>query len=66
MTNESQTEFWVMKIVNDKLAIKTPVTKGIENESIVEILSSDLKATDLIISDGAYGMNDSTIVKIIK
>ncbi|WP_291125393.1 efflux RND transporter periplasmic adaptor subunit [Flavobacterium sp. UBA6031] len=64
MTNETQTEYWVMKIVNDKIAVKVPVTKGIENDSIVEILSSNLKATDLIISDGAYGMNDSTVVKI--
>ena len=31
MTNETQTEFWVMKVVNN-IAIKVPVKKGIEND----------------------------------
>ncbi|MHB9142091.1 MAG: efflux RND transporter periplasmic adaptor subunit [Paludibacter sp.] len=66
MTNESQTEFWVMKIVNDNLAVKTPVAIGIENDKLVEILSTDLNKNDLIISEGAYGLTDSTTVKIEK
>ncbi len=66
MTNETQSEFWVMKINDGNIAVKVPVTKGIENDSIVEISSPALKANDLLISEGAYGMNDSTIVKIEK
>jgi hypothetical protein len=66
MTNETQSEFWVMKIVNNNLAVKIPILKGIENDSIVEVLSSDLNINDLIISEGAYGLPDSTIVRIEK
>ena len=66
MTNETQTEFWVMKIVNNKLAIKIPVKKGIENDDMVEILNSGLTASDLIVSEGGYGLNDSTKISTIK
>jgi hypothetical protein len=66
MTNETQSEFWVMKIANNNLAVKIPILKGIENDSIVEVLSSYLNINDLIISEGAYGLPDSTVVRIEK
>ncbi|HBC80081.1 MAG TPA: hypothetical protein DCZ51_15720 [Bacteroidales bacterium] len=66
MTNETQSEFWVMKINAGDTAVKIPVTKGIENDSIAEIISPYLKVNDLIISEGAYGLPDSTIVSIVK
>jgi hypothetical protein len=65
MTNETQTEFWIMKIISDTLAVKIPVQMGIANDSIVEILSPELKVNDLTISEGAYGLSDSTVVKIV-
>ena len=64
MTNETQTEFWVMKVVDNKLALKVPIKKGIEDDGLVEALSSDLKNADLVVSEGGYGLNDSTVVKI--
>ena len=64
MTNETQSEFWVMKIVGNKLAIKVPVKKGIENDELVEILNSGLIASDLVVSEGGYGLNDSTKVAV--
>ncbi len=66
MTNETQSEFWVMKLVNDSIAIKIPVVKGIQNDSVVEIESPDLKLHDLIICEGAYSLADSTIVTIVR
>lgn len=66
MTNETQSEFWVMKIMNDSIAIKVPVVKGIQNDSVVEILSPDLNKNDMVIREGAYGLPDSTVVKIVK
>jgi len=66
MTDETQSEFWVMKITEGDTAVKIPVAKGIENDSIAEIISSDLKINDLIISEGAYGLPDSTTVSIAK
>ena len=65
MTNETQTEFWVMKVVNNRLAIKVPISKGIENGNSVEVLASGLTNNDMVISEGAYGLNDSTVVKVM-
>lgn len=66
MSNETQSEFWVMKIINDSLAIKVPVLRGIGNDTITEVSSAILNQNDLVISAGAYGLPDSTIVKIVK
>ena len=66
LTNETQSKFWVMKVIHDKLAIKVPITKGIENDNSVEALSSGLMDNDIVITEGAYGLNDSTVVKVVK
>ncbi len=66
MTNDTQSEFWVMKIDGNNIAVKIPVGKGIENDSIAEIISPDLHVNDLIISEGAYGLPDSTVIRIIR
>jgi hypothetical protein len=66
MTDEIQSEFWIMKIVNDSIAIRVPVTRGIENDSIVEILSPQLNVNDMVIYEGAYGLPDSTVTEIVK
>ena len=66
MTNETQTKFWVMKVVDNKLAVKVPVSKGIENDDTIEVMSSGLTNSDHVITEGAYGLNDSTAVKVVK
>jgi hypothetical protein len=66
MANETQSEFWIMKIDGNNLAVKIPVQKGIENDTIAEIISPQLKINELIISDGAYGLPDSLQVRIVK
>ena len=62
-TNETQDEFWVMKLVNDSLAIRVPVTPGLQNDSLREIISG-VSLTDKIIVKGAYGLTDSSLVKL--
>jgi hypothetical protein len=64
MTNETQSEFWIMKIDTGNIAVKVPVLKSLANDSIAEIMSSRLRLNDLVISEGAYGLPDSTVVKI--
>jgi hypothetical protein len=66
MTNETQTEFWIMKVLKGNLAIKVSVVKGLENDSLVEISSAHVQKNDLVIQEGAYGLSDSTLVNIIK
>jgi len=66
LANETQTEFWVMKLINDTTAIKVPVTEGIESGDRIEILSPKFSAQDRIIVTGNYGLPDTAKVKIIK
>ncbi|MFN8257599.1 MAG: HlyD family efflux transporter periplasmic adaptor subunit [Bacteroidales bacterium] len=66
LTNETQSEFWVMKIEDDSLAVRIPIRKGIENDSLIEVFSPDLKMNDLVISEGAYGLPDSSKVNVLK
>jgi len=64
LTNETQDEFWIMKVTKDSLAIKVPIKKGLESNSKIEILKPELNTSDEIIQKGAYGLPDSTKVKI--
>lgn len=64
--NETQTEFWVMKLLNDSTAIKIIVTKGFENNAEVEITSPGFLQSDRIILTGSYGLPDTARVTIIK
>jgi biotin carboxyl carrier protein len=62
--NETQTEFWVMKLINDSTAIKVPVTKGFENNEEVEITGPEFLMTDRIVLTGGYGLPDTARVII--
>jgi multidrug efflux pump subunit AcrA (membrane-fusion protein) len=63
-TNETLDDFWIMKLVDDTTAMKVPVRTGIENDSLVQILNPQLKLTDRIIFDGAYGLADTAKVLV--
>ncbi len=66
LTNEIQSEFWIMKMIDSVTAVKIPVTKGLETSDKVEILSPALLATDKILLTGNYGLPDTAKVAIIK
>lgn len=66
LSNETQTEFWVMKLINDSTAVKTPVKKGIESGGKVEILSPKFSANDRVAVSGNYGLADTAKVKVVK
>ncbi len=64
LSNETQTEFWVMKLINPTTAVKTAITKGIEAGDRVEILTPRFSANDKIVVTGNYGLADTAKVKI--
>ncbi len=66
LSNETQSEFWVMKLINDTTAVKTPVKKGIESGGKIEILSPAFNPTDRVAVTGNYGLADTARVKIVK
>ncbi|SFZ94226.1 HlyD family secretion protein [Flaviramulus basaltis] len=61
-TNELLTEYWVLKVVNDSMALKQKVEPLLKNDSLVQIKSEDIHVNDLVITKGGYQMQDSTIV----
>ncbi len=64
LSNETEDEFWVMKMINDSTAIKVKVKKGIESGSLIEVLEPRFSVTDRIIKTGNYGIADTAKVKI--
>jgi multidrug efflux pump subunit AcrA (membrane-fusion protein) len=66
LTDETQTEFWVMKMTDSSTAVKVPVQKGIETVDRVEILSPHFSQGDLILVSGNYGLRDTAKVRIEK
>jgi RND family efflux transporter MFP subunit len=54
---------FVLVMAADSTAHKRPVTLGIQNPDEVQILSG-LTASDVVISTGAYGLDENTKVRI--
>jgi multidrug efflux pump subunit AcrA (membrane-fusion protein) len=65
LTNETQTDFWVMKMIDDSTAAKVPVKKGMESFGRVEILSPAIGDSDRFLITGNYGLGDTAKVNII-
>lgn len=63
-TNELLTEYWVLKLTNDSIAIKHPVTPKLKNDSLVQIESKGLQLGDKVVTEGGYQMQDLTIVSL--
>lgn len=66
VSNETQSEFWVMKALNDTLAVRLDIKKGIETDSLIQILEPALNVNDRFISEGAYGLPDTAKIIIKK
>ena len=66
LSDETETDFWIMKMINSNTAIKIPIQKGIEIEDKIEILSPTLTHQDKILLTGNYGIPDTIKVKVMK
>jgi multidrug efflux pump subunit AcrA (membrane-fusion protein) len=64
LTDETQSQFWIMKMADSTTAVKVPVEKGTETSKSVEIISPPLDSTDLIVISGNYGLPDTANVMI--
>lgn len=64
LSDETQTDFWIMKVLGKDMAVKVPVKKGIESAGRVEILSPKFKPEDKILLTGNYGVGDTIKIKI--
>lgn len=66
LSDETQSEFWIMQLIDSVTAVKVPIKKGLENATNVEIVSPALKPSDKILLTGNYGLPDTAKVTIIQ
>lgn len=66
LSDETQTDFWVMKMINDSTAVKVPVKTGIESGDKIEIVSPQFQPKDEILLTGNYGLEDTAKVVVQK
>jgi HlyD family secretion protein len=66
LSDETQTQFWVMKMMDSITAVKVPIKKGIETKDRIEILSPAFSDQDKILLTGNYGLSDTAKVRIVQ
>ncbi len=66
LSDETLSEFWVMKMIDDTTAVKVPVKTGIETGDKIEIVSPDFSPKDRILLSGNYGLPDTALVIVPK
>jgi hypothetical protein len=66
LNDEIMKNFWVMKMINDSIAVKIQVETGIQGTDSIEVVSPEFTATDRILNSGNYGLGDTAMVRIIK
>ena len=66
LTDETQTEFWVMRLLNDSTAVKVPVTVGAQEKDHIEIKAPRFSARDKILLSGNFGLDDTAAVKVTR
>ncbi|WP_161599480.1 efflux RND transporter periplasmic adaptor subunit [Hymenobacter nivis] len=64
LTDETQTQFWVMRLLNDSTAVKVPVQVGAQQQERIEIKAPTFGPHDRILLSGNYGLDDTAAVKV--
>ena len=65
LADESQTSFWVMKMIDSTTAVKVDVVKGMETSDRIEVVSPRFSKADKIVLTGNYGLPDTARVKVM-
>jgi multidrug efflux pump subunit AcrA (membrane-fusion protein) len=66
LADETQTSFWVMKMIDSNTAVRVPVKKGLEFRDRIEIADPVFAPSDRILTSGNYGLPDTAKVVIEK
>lgn len=64
LSDETQTQFWVMKMKDSTTAVKIPVSKGLQTDSLIEITAPLFTSADKFLLTGNYGLPDTAKVII--
>jgi hypothetical protein len=66
LSDATMQSFWVMKLINDSIAVKVPVTTGISETGFIQVIRPVFDPSDLFLSSGNYGLGDTAYIKVIK
>ena len=64
LSDESMSSWWVMKMVNDSIAIRVPVTPGIASGNWMAVPKPRFLKDDRILVQGNYGLADTARVQV--
>lgn len=64
VTDETQSAFWVMKMMNDSTAVRTEFEKGLETNKWVQVISGNISSGDRVIVSGNFGLADTALVTL--
>lgn len=65
LSDEMMENFWVMKLLNDSMAIKVIITPGAMSAESITITSPLFKPNDKFLISGNYGLPDTAVVKVV-
>ena len=65
LTDETMSQFWVMKVLNDSMSVKVPVKTGITDGEYVQVIAPVFSTSDLFLASGNYGLGDTVFIKVI-
>ena len=64
LTDESMSSWWVMRMMNDSIAVRIPVTPGIASGNWMAVPKPKFQKSDRILVHGNYGLADTARVKV--
>jgi len=64
LSDETQSSFWVMKLINDSTAVKTEIEKGVETDRFIQVTGGELTIADRVVVSGNFGLSDTATVNI--
>ena len=64
LSDEMQQNFWVMKLINDSMAVIVAVKPGLHTADRIEITEPAFSSTDRFLASGNYGLGDTAKVII--
>jgi hypothetical protein len=64
LSDEIMKSFWVMKVLNDTLAVRVDITKGLISNDKVEIVTPLFSPNDRFLLTGNYGLGDTAVIQI--
>lgn len=66
LSDEMMQHFWIMKLINDSVAVRVNVKTGLKTRNEVEVTEPLFSSSDRILSFGHYGLGDTAMIRIEK